>query len=262
MRGPDFVLTAITPDPIRWNIHADESCQNAHRYTVIGALYGRVDHTNRIVKAVEDAIARHGGTSEIKWSKLRKHNLRMYKAAIDAMYPLMRKDGLIRFHSLVVDNEKSNHREYNEGDSELGFTKYTFTLLFKFARIHAKPIAPPYFYVHLDKRETPYDPEVTRITLNYRDVSRHNRDYEAYRLVHFVDSKKSRLIQMADLFTGLIAADWNREHSAPHKQELIDYVRNRWALPALNQPTHAHIELRGIAIWFLDWEAAKRKAAP
>ena len=60
----------------------------------------------------------------------------------------------------------------------LGFTKYTFTLLFKFARIHAKSAAPPHFYVHLDKRDTPYDPDVTRITLNYRDKSRHGRDYE------------------------------------------------------------------------------------
>jgi hypothetical protein len=229
---------------------------------VIGALYGRADHTDRVIKAIEDAIRPHGGTSEIKWSKLRKHNLRMYKAAIDALYPLMRRDGLVRFHCLVVDNTLSRHQEYNEGDAELGFTKYTFTLLFKFARIHAKPVAPPYFYVHLDKRDTPYDPEVTRITLNYRDASRHGRDYEAYKLVHFVDSKKSRLIQMADLFTGVVAADWNREHSAPHKQALIDHVRSRWALPALNQPTLRHLALRGIDIWFLDWTAAKKKAAP
>jgi hypothetical protein len=74
-----------------------------------------------------------------------------------------------------------------------------------------------------------------------------------------VDSKKSRLIQMADVFTGIIAADWNREHSASHKQDLIDYVRNRWALPALNRTTLRHLALRGIDIWFLDWAAAKKK---
>ena len=167
------------------------------------------------------------------------------------------KDGVVRFHCLVVDNEKSNDKEYNEGDAELGFTKYTFTLLFKFARIHAKPHAPPHFYVHLDKRDTPYDPEVTRITLNYKDASRHGRAYEAYKIVHFVDSKESRLIQMADLFTGTIAADWNREHSAKHKQDLIDFVRTRWALDALNKETPPGRGLRGIDTWF--WLGSRRK---
>jgi hypothetical protein len=255
-------LPDIIQDPIHWDIHADESCQNAHRFTVIGALYGRAEHTGKITNAIEEAIQRHGGTSEIKWSKLRKHNVRMYKAAIDAMYFAIRRDGIVKFHSIVVDNEKSDHKAYNEGDEDLGFTKYTFTLLFKFARMNASHTPPPYFYVHLDKRSTRYKPEVTQITLNYKDASRHGRDYKAYKLVHFVDSKKSRMIQMADLFTGIIAADWNREHSAPHKQELIDYVRKRWDLPGLNRSTPPHIAKRGIDIWFLDWEVGKKKAAP
>src|SRR5690349_3361213 len=98
--APDSGLPATNQDPLRWDIHADESCQNAHRFTVIGALYGRAEHTDRLLDVVENAIRPHGGTSEIKWSKLRKHNLRMYKAAIDALYPLIRRDGLIRFHCL------------------------------------------------------------------------------------------------------------------------------------------------------------------
>jgi hypothetical protein len=187
-----------------------------------------------------------------------RRNTGLHPQAV-GLTPLM-KTGRIRFTCIVIDSHKSNHREYNEGDSELGFTKYTFTLLFKFARIHKRPMFPPHFYVHLDKRETPYDPEVKRITLNYRDAADHGRDYEAYKLVHFVDSKKSSLIQMADVFTGIIAADWNRKHNAVHKQEMIDFVRIRWVLPALNLPTPIHIGRRGIDIWFLDWTVGKKTA--
>jgi hypothetical protein len=245
-------------DPLSWDIHVDESCQNDHRYIVIGALACRADQSAKFVKTVEEAFARQGGTSELKWGKIRKHNTRMYKAAIADLSPLM-KTGNLRFHCIVIDSWKSKHRDYNEGDADLGFTKYTFTLLFKFARIHSKPVFPPHFYVHLDKRDTPYNPDVTRSTLNYRDAAEHGRDYEAYKVVHFVDSKESRLIQMADIFTGIVAADWNRSHTAAHKQEMVDFLRARWVLPALNKPAPKYIGNRGLDIWFLDWEAKAKK---
>jgi hypothetical protein len=248
-------------ETVRWDIHCDESSQTAHHYIVIGALYGRADRSNQVVRAIEEAIAPHGGTTELKWSSIRRHNVRMYKAAINATYLLM-KSGTVSFHCLVVDSKKSNHKEYNEGDAELGFTRYTFTLLFKFARIHAKTTTSPHFYVHLDQRTTPYDPDVTRITLNYKDRAEHGRDYEAYKLVHFVDSKKSRLVQMADVFSGAIAASWNKKHTASHKQEMIDFIQRRWLLSSLDQPTRRQRGPRGIDIWLLDWDARARKAAP
>jgi hypothetical protein len=91
--------------------------------------------------------------------------------------------------------------------------------------------------------------------LNHRDAAEQKRTYEAYKLVHFVDSKTSRLIQMADVFTGIISAAWNREHSAAHKQAMIDFARGCWNVPALNQETGKYRSRQGIDIWFLDWTA-------
>lgn len=197
-------------------------------------MYGRADRTEQVITAIEKAIGPpYRGTSELKWTKIRKHNVPMYKSLINALHPLM-KSGVVRFHCLVIDSHRANHKEYNEGDRELGFTKYAFTLLYKFARIHAKSsVALPEFYVHLDNRGTRYSPEVTRITLNYRDAREHGRAYEAYKLVHFVESKDNRLVQAADLFTGAVAAAWNREHSATHKKDIIEFIERKWFLPSL-----------------------------
>lgn len=253
-------MPAIVRPPVIWDIHADESSQTDHRYIVIGALWGRADKSAAVIQAVEDAIRPYRGTSELKWTKVKKHNVAMYKAVITAVTRLV-KMGTIRFNCIVIDSHQSNDREYNEGDAELGFTKYTFTLLYKFARTHHKPEHHPHYYVHLDQRTTRYDPNVTRITLNRRDAADHKRTYEAYKQVHFVDSKTSRLIQVADVFTGIIAADWNKGHSAAHKQEMIDFARGCWLLPALNQETDKHRSRQGIDIWFLDW-TTKKKAKP
>lgn len=253
-------LAVIIRPPVIWDIHADESCQNVYRYIVIGALWGRADYSAKVTAAIEEAIRPYGGTSELKWTKVKKHNVRMYQAAIKAVSSLV-KSGAVRFNCIVIDSHKSNHREYNEGDPELGFTKYTFTLLYKFARTHYKPEHQPHYYVHLDQRGTRYSPEVTRITLNRRDATEHGRTYEAYKQVHFIDSKESRLIQMADVFTGIIAAAWNGEHSAAHKHAMIEFARIGWNLPALNQDTGKYRGRQGIDIWFLDW-TAKKKAAP
>ena len=243
-----------------WDIHCDESSQTKHRYIVIGTLYGRADRTAKVVAAIERAIGPpHPGTSELKWTKIRPRNVDMYKSLISALHPLM-KDGTVRFHCIVVDSWRCNHRDYNEGDKDLGFTKYTFTLLYKFARIHALPSSSPHFNVHLDKRETRHSPDVTRITLNHKDASEHGRGYEAYKLVHFVDSKTSRMIQAADVFTGVVAAAWNLTHTSARKREMIDFIEKKWFFP-LSEGTAKHISLRGIDIWPLDWDAKAKKAA-
>ena len=179
-------MPAIVRPPVIWDIHADESSQTDHRYIVIGALWGRADKSAAVIQAVEDAIRPYRGTSELKWTKVKKHNVAMYKAVITAVTRLV-KMGTIRFNCIVIDSHQANDREYNEGDAELGFTKYTFTLLYKFARTHHKPEHHPHYYVHLDQRTTRYDPNVTRITLNRRDAADHKRTYEAYKQVHFVE---------------------------------------------------------------------------
>lgn len=146
------------------HIYCDESSQTKHRHLVIGASICRASIAPRIAATIEHIIEPHGGTSELKWTKIKRRNLPMYKQVADAFGQLI-EAGYLHYYALVVDTSQVDDKTYNDGDSDLGFSKFLYTLLFKFARVYKSDYR---FYTFLDERTTKHTPELLQTILNAR----------------------------------------------------------------------------------------------
>ena len=101
---------------------------------------------------------------ELKWTKVSKHNLKSYESWVDEFFHLSGRAKLLGFYALVLDTSTFNHKKYNEGDGEIGFSKILYQLL-----LHS--IGRNYGYYrpivgYLDHRDTVHSPEKLRQMLN------------------------------------------------------------------------------------------------
>jgi hypothetical protein len=191
----------------------------------------------RIAATINHVIAPFGGTNELKWQKVKRKTLPMYTALTTAYFQMLDKD-FLNYYCLVIDTQTVDHKKYNNGDHDLGFTKFLFTLLFKFSRVFKDRNL---FYCFLDDRTTKHRPETMQVALNARVRRDAPRGYAPYRLVAFTKSEKSRLIQVTDVITGAIAYELNQHHGAAapaaHKISLMKHVAKCAKVYTLAAPT-------------------------
>jgi len=236
----------------KYHIYCDESSQTKHRHLVIGASICRASIAPRIAATIEHIIEPHGGISELKWTKITRRNLPMYKQVAEAFGQLI-EAGYLHYYSLVVDTSQVDDKKYNDGDSDLGFSKFLYTLLFKFARVYKSDYR---FYTFLDERTTKHTPELLQTILNARARRQAIRNFDPYRSVQFVKSERSRLIQLTDVITGAIASETNLHHlaldAAPHKTEMMRHVTKCAKVRSLAIPTP--VAGKGFDIWHLDFK--------
>lgn len=234
----------------KFHIYCDESSQTQNRYMVIGAIYCRGDSAEKVSTTITNTMKRFNRESELKWGKIRPNNLPMY---IDVYQNVSRliSNNVIHYYALVVDTHQISNHIHNGGDRELGFTKFLFTLLYKFHRISS---SDKRFYTFLDSRKTKHSPDVLKLTLNSRARRDGQSSFDPYRVVEFVDSKNSRLIQLADIMSGLVAYDTNehfvKENAAVHKIEIMRNVRELFRVQSFSQPT-PYADIGSLDIWHL-----------
>lgn len=211
----------------------------------------------RIARSINDAIAPHGGTSELKWQKLKRQNKKMYIDLVSTYFELQQQE-LLHYYCLVVDNSTVDHKKYNDGDQDLGFTKFVFTLLYEFSRTYR---SNNLYYCFLDDRTTRHRPETMQSALNARVRRDSPRGYDPYRLVAFTKSEKSRLIQATDVITGAIAYETNQHHAAAapaqYKIEVMKHVARCAGVYTLAAPTPRIGN--GFDIWHLEFRTPKRR---
>jgi hypothetical protein len=193
------------------DVFIDESSQTQNRYLVIGAVVLPVAET---AKATEGVLACRrpelNEFGELKWIKVSTTKSAAYRRVIEAFFrnPSLRP---LEFHSVVIDTSRLNHRKFNQGDREIGFSKEIFQLCRKIGRLY-----PGTFHIYLDKRETTETPEKVRLILN-RSAKRDGdkRDWP-FRRMQFRNSKSVPLLQLVDIFCGAIAYALNGHAQAPN----------------------------------------------
>lgn len=232
----------------KYHIYCDESCQNAHKYLVISAIYCDPTTAKNLAKSITTIQEKHGSSGELKWSKIKRLNIDMY----DEIYQLLAKlayENHIQICALVVDTTKADHKKYSNGDADLGFTKFLFTMLYNFASRKSKHNN---YFVYLDDRTTKHTTEKLRETLNTK--SSRLLECSPFRIVEFADSATSKVIQAADLISGIVAYEANMKHLAlnasDHKKEILRRAKSHFKLHTFGRPTSTY--LRSIFnIWFL-----------
>lgn len=162
---------------------------------------------------------------EMKWTKVSNGKLDAYRRVVDVFFDSAQMRD-VHFHALAVDTQKLNDKAFNEGSREIGFNKEIYQIAAKCARLY-----PGVFHVYPDYRDTNQKPEDLRLILNRgRAKTGDPRDWP-FRRCQFRDSKKTLLIQVADLFIGAVAYNINGhangESASGAKKALSEHVLHR-----------------------------------
>lgn len=245
-------------------IFGDESSQNGHRYLVLGTtICSDID-----CEAIETQLAEAARSQitldeaeplpELKWEKVKARNVLMYRVTMETYFHLAR-EGRLNYYGLVVDTSQLDHKAHSAGDSEVGFNKLFFSLLFKYARVYKR--ITPSFYVYLDDRTTRHSLDPIREMLNKKASTQCGLDYDPYKVLQFRKSHTELLIQLTDVITGAIAYQMNEHHQQPnaaaHKVGFAEQLAAMANVSTLTKPT-PYVGPRGFDLWHYDLSKAKR----
>lgn len=217
------------------DIYADESSQTAHRFLVLGAVTVCTTDVPDLVAAIRAARLPGLPHGELKWTKVSAAKLETYRAIVDAFFAAVEAD-IAHFHCVAIDTTRFDHRQFNQGDREIGFSKMVFQLLMKHARLY-----PQRLYAYLDSRTTRHSLDDLRFMLNRYALNRLDRGDYPFRRVVFRDSKESDLLQLNDVLLG--AAAWvknghgDRPDASTAKSELARHILARAGLQSLDVDT-------------------------
>ncbi len=216
-------MVRVTPKPEEiCEVYIDESSQTKNRYLILGGIIFVGPERDSIFKKLTDARLPELPKGEMKWGKVSRSKLAAYKRVVDAFWDGELSEG-VHFHSLVVDSSKFDHKKFNNGSREIGFSKEVFQIAHKFSRIYKG-----LFHVYLDERKTNQKPEDLRQILNNKCKKRGDSREWPFRRCHFRDSSICPALQLVDLFIGAIGFHMNGHINAtdasPAKVELARHI--------------------------------------
>ena len=192
-------------------VFVDESSQNNHQFMVLGALVVPGAVVAQCEEAIGARLAAGRMFGEVKWSKVSRGKLDVYRDLVACHFELAAQLG-VEFHSLVLDTYQFDHVAFNDGDPELGFNKFVHRLLD--IRVGRRFGALERIVVHMDARNTTRHPSELQRFLNMA-AAKHHADAmrPPFARIAHRDSKGSRLIQLCDLLSGAVA--WHKnDHDA------------------------------------------------
>lgn len=208
-----------------YNVYVDESCQNAHRYLVLGCIVVDAAYQHEILGELLAARARHNlNTVEVKWKKSSRRGLPLYKEFVD-VYIKYARLGHVHFHCMYVESSTVDH-SHNSNDADTSLNKLIYQLmLHRVGRRYAGPI-----YVYVDERPTHSSPDAIRPMLN-AVIAKYGDASAPFRRLSFIDSHKSDIVQITDLLIGAVGFRKNNRHkladASPHKVELGEYIARK-----------------------------------
>ena len=191
------------------DVYIDESSTQL-RYLILGGIILPTDEVDRFVDVIWQARGQLlPAPGEMKWVKVSTAKLAAYRNVVDTFF-LPKYRGGPHFHSLIVDTSQQRHAVFNGGSRDIGFNKELYQLAMKFGRAYSM-----LYHVYPDERVTNQLPSELRLMLN-RGIKKagDKRDWP-FRRLQFRDSKKTPLLQLADIFSGAIAYQLNGHHLQP-----------------------------------------------
>jgi hypothetical protein len=153
----------------------------------------------------------------------------------------------------VLNKRAPEYRTYSKGDDELGFYKFYYHWLLRyFAKFPVRHRC--HLRVIIDERSVTGDPYTTlKIILNHAMRRDFNATADVVTKVEPLGSKKSDLLQVADLLMGAIGFHCQNFHLRPNankeKIELARYIAARLGLRDLKHETNPIKETVKIVRW-------------
>ncbi|MBL0882117.1 MAG: DUF3800 domain-containing protein [Chitinophagaceae bacterium] len=214
---------------MNFEVYCDESSIEAlsmpvaHKYTAIGGIWLPKDFRSIMKKELREIRDRHNVKGEIKWNKVSKKHLTLYKEIIDYFFQTEQ----LRFRVIIIEAEKVNHIKFNASVSELGFYKFYYQLLH-------------HWIYDFNCYEIFVDLKTNRAKGRLNDLKTILNNANLTSQIRFVQglpSEQSQGIQIADFLTGLVNAKFNQEITSEVKIYLQDYVERTYLGKQIS-PTH------------------------
>jgi len=195
--------------------------------------------------------------AELKWTKVSTQKYLEYQNFLDIFFENRNK---ILFKSMVVDMLVFDHKKFHNNDKELGFYKMMYQFLLnsfgKYLRANDQVI------IHLDQRtHIKYKLSTLCAILNNGLQKKYPTLNHPIRNIEAIDSKKSSLMQLADVLMGAIGFEWNHLHEVPGskqaKIDLANYIKQKTGRYSLACDTP--ISSSSFSIWKIDFSKSKKR---
>ncbi|GEM_PF-1614427 len=252
-------------------IFSDESCvtSNDGEYLIIGALSCDQETAKAIRKAIQKLNIEKNKKSEYHFTKVgdKRGNVKNYQDFCDIFLQFYQQKrsyqtGLeiekmyrrLCFDALLVKHEKIDHLQFSQGDIQMGFFRFYYSLL-------AQTIQKYYsdqqdIVITIDKIDLKKPDLITNLHQRLNNII-------PVKSLNPQNSTAEPLLQLADVITGMISFRWNRwEQTAESnlskrnqsKREVIEYFEGKLGF-SLRNTTYAY---RSFNIWELDLQEMQK----
>lgn len=211
-----------------YKIYCDESChlqQCDSDVMVLGALICPNEDIEKVIKHIKYLKHKHGFTPELKWTKLNKFQIELYREIIDFILDNTK----IRFKSIIIKNKKKlDHETYNGNSHDTFYYKMFYYTIRDFLTENND------YRIYLDYMNTRGGEKAKVLT----DVLK-NGTYNRINISTFIiRSHESILIQVCDLIIGALAYESRSdiEKTSQVKKDFISHLEMKLQRK-INSPT-------------------------
>ena len=219
-------VLADKPGPPVLTVHADESSQTGHRFTVIGSVWTLdISRVWRVARALDDYKAEHGIDFEFKFADLNQKKLPLAQGFVKEA---VKHAGLISLKACVLDTHGLGPAALS-GDERLYRLYYELAMTGIEHEVKAGRVALPRgFHLVKDASAEPDAlllPEVER-RLRERCAASFDGAVQVEPIMTGL-SHESSLLQLADLFAGSVARKFNQHGEAQNaKAAFADFFES------------------------------------
>lgn len=227
------------------NMYLDESCHTQFDGTNTMSLvtvYTMKNNNRLITKAINILKRRYNATGELKWNKVGKSNINLYKDIFTLMAGLVKDDNL-RIRTILVDADKSLITgDYNDWYYKMSYILFDKVIGDDYLNIHNITN----FNLFLDKKDR-LSHKKTSTTATYLERSMRGRKKVNGMAVN---SEDFALIQIADIIAGAMTYKMRGLSTSSYKLDLINHIEEQFNIN-LNRGTYRKKVDFNIYIWRL-----------
>lgn len=202
------------------NLFVDESCHLEHdHFPVMCIGYVKVPKVvyEKLWKDLTCLKLKHNSPTEIKWNKISKSRLPLYKAFVDFFF-----DTPIEFRCILIKHkERLRNNDFNQGEHDNFYYKMTYYLL------RPNPVGEIY-RVFMDIKDGKGKEKLLKIGEVF---DKYHHGASPFSHFQHIRSHDNVFFQMADLFIGAVTFKARypslTDHLNPTKVELINYLEQK-----------------------------------
>lgn len=209
---------------------------------LIGGLWVPQDKEVAMRRTFEEIRAQRHLQAEMKWTKVSRKKLPDYKAFLDLFW----LDTRIHFNCIVIDTHIPDHKEFNQGDKELGFYKFYNLIIVR----HLKP--ENLYWLYTDDRNNRKSYRLSELQEAINSGWKDRSHVEPLRNIEPRSSKDEDFIQLADILLGAIAYEWNGYSGSLPKLDVAKYIAGR-----LGEASLHFTGSRGAKVDIWEWKSSE-----